>query len=98
MLAVDQDILGKQAQQKIRKPNYRVWVKPLECGSYAIGIFNLANTYQSIIPNFKDAGLRGNYKIRDSWQQKDISSSATSFTTKVPPHGVTLIKVINNDI
>ena len=93
VLAIDQDVLGKQAQQKIKKQNYQVWVKPLEDGSYAVGIFNLAKTYQSITLNFKDAGLHGNYKIRDLWQQKDVGSFATSFITKVPPHGVTLIKV-----
>jgi hypothetical protein len=93
VLAVDQDVLGKQAQQKIKKPNYQVWMKQLEDGSYAVGIFNLAKTYQTITVNWKSIGLDGNYKIRDLWRQKAIGLSPSSFTTKVPPHGVTLVKL-----
>ena len=93
VLAIDQDVLGKQAQQKIKKPNYQVWMKQLEDGSYAIGIFNLAKTYQAITVNWKSIGLSGNYKIRDLWRQKDIGLSQPSFTTKVPPHGVMLVKL-----
>jgi len=93
VLAVDQDVLGKQAQQKIKKPNYQVWMKQLEDGSYTVGIFNLDKAYQTISVNWGSIGLNGNYKIRDLWQQKDLSTSSSSFTTKIPPHGVTLIKL-----
>lgn len=92
VLAIDQDPLGKQAQQKIKKTNYQVWVKQLE-DSYAIGIFNLSRSYQTITLNWKDAGLKGNYKTRDLWQQKDLGFFKTSFTAKVPPHGVSLLKL-----
>jgi alpha-galactosidase len=70
-------------------------MKPLEDGNYAVGIFNLSKTYQTIAVNWKNIGLNGNYKVRDLWQQKDIGISQSTFTTKVPPHGVTLIKVQN---
>jgi len=93
VLAIDQDPLGKQAQQKIKKNNYQVWVRKLEDGSYAVGIFNLSKNYQVITVNWKDAGLKGNYKARDLWQQKDLGSFKTSLTEKVPPHGVILLKV-----
>lgn len=95
VLAIDQDILGKQAQQKIKKPNYQVWVKQLEDGGHAVGIFNLSKTYQTITFAWKDVGLRGTYKVRDLWQQKDIGIAAPSFTTRVPPHGVTLAKILH---
>jgi len=92
VLAIDQDPLGKQAQQKIKKTDYQVWVKQLE-DSYEIGIFNLSRSYQTITLNWKDAGLKGNYKTRDLWQQKDLGFFKTSFTAKVPPHGVSLLKL-----
>src|SRR4030095_5291008 len=93
VLAIDQDPLGKQAQQKIKKNNYQVWVRKLEDGSYAVGIFNLSKNYQVITVNWKDAGLKGNCKARDLWQQKDLGSFKTSLTEKVLPHGVILLKV-----
>jgi alpha-galactosidase len=93
VLAIDQDLLGKQAQQKIKKINYQVWVKQLEDSSYAVGIFNLSKTYQIITVNWKDAGLKGNYRARDLWQQKDLGFFKASFAAKVSPHGVILLKV-----
>ena len=70
-----------------------MWVKQLQDSSYAVGIFNLSKTYRVITVNWKDVGLKGNYKTRDLWQQKDLGSFSTSFTAKVPPHGVMLLKV-----
>jgi len=93
VIAVDQDVLGKQAQQKIKRSNYQVWAKKLEDGGYAVGIFNLSKSYQTISVNWKSIGLRGNYKVRDLWQQKDMGLSPAVFTTKVPPHGVMLVRV-----
>jgi len=95
VLAIDQDVLGKQAQQKIKKSNYQVWMKKLEDGTYAIGIFNLSKTYQTITVNWKNLGLNEDYKVRDLWQQKDLGTFKTTFTTKVAPHGVMLVKVQN---
>jgi hypothetical protein len=95
VLAIDQDMLGKQAQQKIKKSNYQVWMKKLEDGSYAIGIFNLSKTYQPVTVSWKTLGLNEDYKVRDLWQQKNLGEFKTTFTTKVAPHGVTLVKLQN---
>jgi len=92
VLAIDQDPLGKQAQQVIKKDNYQVWVKELEDGNKAIGIFNLSDDYQNISFNWSEVGFFNKQKIRDLWRQKDLGIFENSFTTKVAPHGVTLIK------
>jgi alpha-galactosidase len=93
VLAIDQDVYGKQAQRKIKTPSYQVWMKLLEDGSYAMGIFNLSKIYQTVSVTWKDAGLAGSYKVRDVWRQKDLGFFPASFSTKIPPHGVTLIKL-----
>lgn len=95
VLAIDQDPLGKQAQQVIKKENYQVWVKELEDGSKAIGIFNLADNYQTVSINWDELGLPEKCKVRDLWRQKDLGNFNESFTGKVVPHGVILIKVSN---
>jgi len=38
--------------------------------------------------------LGNDEKVRDLWRQKDLGVSANTFKTKVPPHGVVLIKVM----
>jgi len=95
VIAVDQDILGKQAQQMIANDSYQVWMKELEDGSHALGIFNLKDSYQTIAINWNDISLSkaGDKKVRDLWRQKDIGVFEDSFSTNVAPHGVTLIKV-----
>jgi len=95
VLAVDQDVLGKQARQKIKNNTYQVWVKELEDGSKAVGIFNMSETYQTVLLNWQDIGLGNTQKVRDLWRQKDLGAFANTFKTRVAPHGVTFIKVGN---
>jgi hypothetical protein len=94
VLALDQDVLGKQAQQKLKKDDYQVWVKDLEDGSKAVGIFNLSGSYQNISFNWQDIGLNNSGNVRDLWRQKDLGNFTGTFKTRVEPHGVTLIKVM----
>jgi alpha-galactosidase len=93
VLAIDQDALGKEAHQAIKKDNYQVWIKELEDGDKAIGIFNTSDKYQTIILNRNDDELKGYTKIRDVWQQKYLITGGTDFLVKVAPHGVMLVRL-----
>ena len=93
VIAIDQDALGKEARQAIKTANYQVWIKDLEDGSKAVGIFNTSDKYQTITLQLKDNELGGYTKIRNVWEQKYIIISGTNYTTKVAPHGVVLVKL-----
>jgi len=93
VIAIDQDALGKEARQAIKKDNYQVWIKELEDGSKAVGIFNTSDKYQTITLKLKDNELADYTRIRDVWQQKYLIISGGNFTTQVAPHGVTLVKL-----
>jgi hypothetical protein len=93
VIAIDQDALGKAARQAVKKENYQIWIKDLEDGGKAVGIFNISDKYQTITLNLKDNELSGLTKIRDVWQQKYIINSGINYTTKVAPHGVMLVKL-----
>lgn len=94
VLALDQDPLGRQARQIVKKENHQVWMKGLEDGSRAIGVFNTGDVYADIEINWNELGLKNNtFKVRDLWRQKDLGNSTGSFSTRVAPHGVTLIKI-----
>ena len=95
VLAIDQDPLGKQARQVTANIDYQVWVKDLEDGSKAIGIFNISDEHMKITINRAELGLSDKCTVRDLWRQKELGSFKESFTTKVVPHGVVLIKVTN---
>jgi len=95
VLAVDQDVLGKQAQRIGDYDSYQIWMKTLEDGSHAVGIFNMRDNFQEIAISWDEIGLNkhGDKKIRDLWRQKDLGVFKNSFSTNVAPHGVTLIKI-----
>jgi len=93
VIAIDQDALGKEAHQAIKTDDYQIWIKDLEDGGKAVGLFNISDKYQTITLNRNENGLTGYTKIRDVWQQKYLISNGPVFTTKVPPHGVVLVKL-----
>jgi hypothetical protein len=93
VIDIDQDPLGKSAQIVVKTPQYQVWVKDLEDGSKAIGLFNLDRNEMKISIDWSAVGLKGKQIVRDIWRQKDIGTFDQVFETSVLSHGVSLIKV-----
>ncbi|WP_394995705.1 NPCBM/NEW2 domain-containing protein [Emticicia sp.] len=107
VIEINQDPLGKSARLLLEENGVQVWQKPLEDGSFAIGLFNVADfgktpeSYfrwgdekaKSFIFDFNKIGLKGKYKLRDVWQQKDIGEFNDSFKTEIRHHGVFLLRM-----
>ncbi|HLY69845.1 MAG TPA: putative Ig domain-containing protein [Puia sp.] len=92
VLALDQDALGKSARKVTEKDNMEVWVKDLEDGNKAIGIFNLKENAQKATINFSDLNLPSQVRLRDVWRQLNIGTFKNSYTVSLPAHGVILLK------
>jgi alpha-galactosidase len=93
VLAINQDPLGKQARQVKVDDMTQVWLKELEDGSKAVGIFNLDNTDKEITVNWSDLNMTPNQEVRDVWRQKDMGVYGISFTVRVLSHDVALLVV-----
>lgn len=108
VLSINQDPLVMPAH-KIIKDNGQIWYKYLEDGSMAVGFFNIdpyfvlwdkseAETIQhkryDISIALADIGLKGKFKVRDVWRQKDLGIVEGSYSASVPYHGVQLVKFI----
>jgi alpha-galactosidase len=93
VIAINQDRLGKQAQQIVKTDNYQVWIKELADGSKAVGVFNLTNAYQAINLKWKDFGLGANVNARDIWKQEDLGIIKNEFSELIPAHGGRLYKI-----
>jgi hypothetical protein len=93
VIAVNQDALGRQAQQLIKNDSFQVWVKELQDGSKAIGIFNMSNDYRKLSVNWNDIRTSPIQQVRDLWRQKNIGIIKNTYTVSIPPHGVNMIKV-----
>ena len=107
VIEVDQDPLGKSARLVADENGIQIWVKPLEDGSYCVGLFNTADygkTPQSCFRwgnepikkftfDFEKAGLKGKWLLRDLWRQKELGVFEGSFPTDIPHHGVILVRM-----
>lgn len=93
VLAINQDPKGYQAKQTIIDSNIQVWVKELEDGAKAVGIFNLGERTSKYSLLFMKIGLPESVLIRDLWKQKDLGQFIGRYDAIIPSHGVVLFKI-----
>ena len=73
----------------INENNLQVFLKPLQNGDYALGIFNSGNTTINAKLKFSSIGLKEKMKARDLWSKKEtkakdnISTDVLSHETKL---------------
>lgn len=91
--AVNQDILGKQAQRVVLDGSIQIWSRPLSDGSYAVGIFNVgpSDARVDFKKYFKEMGIGSLQSVRDLWRQKDLSTTDVNYF--IPTHGVKYLKI-----
>ncbi|MDP4284866.1 MAG: NPCBM/NEW2 domain-containing protein [Bacteroidota bacterium] len=109
VIAVDQDPLGKPARLLLDENDVQVWLKPLHDGSYAVGLFNIDGygaTPQSYFHwgdekarsfefDFNNIGLKGKWKLRDVWKQKDLGEFDGIYKTYIRHHGVVMLRMFS---
>ncbi|HEX4665994.1 MAG TPA: glycoside hydrolase family 27 protein [Chthoniobacterales bacterium] len=93
VLALNQDSLCRQATCVARAGMGRVYAKPLEDGTWGVGLFNLGTKPATIAVQWSDLGLTKPQGVRDLWRQKDLGVFTDRFASPVAPNGVRLIRV-----
>ena len=93
VIDVNQDPLGRQAKPIRESDRQMVFLKPLEDGSQALGLFNLLPEEQQISVRWSDLGLSGKQKIRDLWYQQDRGTHDAEYAARVAGHGVVLLRL-----
>ena len=80
VIEIDQDTLGKQATCVREAGDFRVFAKPLDDGSWAVGLFNLGETWKRPdAVNWSSLKISGSQKVRDLWRQKDLGVFSDKF-------------------
>jgi len=92
VLDIDQDPLGYQARRLVNTDSIQVWVKKLQDGHRAIGIFNLSDHTVNYDLNLGEIGFQSSVTLRNLWTQKDIGKFQKSYNSIIPSHGVELLK------
>lgn len=110
VIAVNQDILGKQGRI-IRESNGElIMTKDLADGSRALGLFRVSGTNDSPADHFnwgeetsrkvkvsaEELGFTGKMIVRDLWRQKDLGEFEGLIEVEVAPHGAGLLQVKGN--
>jgi len=96
VIAIDQDPLGKQGIKVSDSGNLEVWSKQLKDGSRAVVLFNRSDSKKTMTVTWNDIGYpsRLPMKVRDLWKRKDMGEFSEEYVTKVPSHGVVMIKIV----
>lgn len=93
VIEVDQDPMGIPGFRVSKNGDLEIWVRPLEDGSHAVGLFNRGESESRVTAYWTDLGFSGKYKVRDLWRQKDIGRFNGKFIARVPRHGVVLVRM-----
>jgi alpha-galactosidase len=93
VIEVDQDALGKAARRYSVDGTKEIWARDLEEGSQAVGLFNRGDQETIVTARWTDLGLAGSRVVRDLWRQHDLGRFEGEFKTRVPSHGVVLLRM-----
>jgi len=94
VIAVDQDVLGKQGRKVQDDGDFEVWAKELKDGSQAVALLNRSTKEKEIKVEWSAVGWKKSAEptVRDLWQHKDLGKSAKEFSALVPGHDVVMIR------
>jgi alpha-galactosidase len=94
VIAIDQDPGANRAQLVTYVGKLMVAYRKLHDGSTAVAFFNRTEKEDEIGVEWAAVGIEGtNIQARDLWKHEDIEVSGHYYSTKVPAHGVVMLKV-----
>lgn len=92
LIAINQDVLGKQAKFVATKGNCEIFVKPLSDGSNAVAVMNRGEIAEEVTVNFAELGIKKVSSVRDVWAHKNLKT-AGEITFMLPVHGTEVVIV-----
>ena len=93
IIAIDQDVLGKQGRRIVKLGRSEIWTKPLKDGGTAVAIFNRGDTKSTVETRWSTLGLADKEHARDLWSHRDLGEINRTYRVAVPAHGTALLKV-----
>lgn len=93
VVAVNQDVLGKQAVRVRKGQGIQVWSKELTDGDIAVALFNTNETEQVVSSSVGEVNGTGAYSVRSLWEGQDVMNTSSAFSASVPPHGTVILRL-----
>lgn len=104
VIAVNQDVLGKQATLFMDMDSHdrQIWAKPLENGEIAICFLNRGRDTWNLDYDWLDQTMyfasevnfrKYEYTVRDLWAHKELGTSRTNLVSAIPGHGCLMVRL-----
>ncbi len=94
VIAIHQDTLAKSAVRVLDRNGWQVWVKELEGGARAVGVFNMGARFGRFELDPALFGRSGQpYHARDAWRQREGPVRSGNLMLALPSHGVALLTI-----
>lgn len=93
VIAIDQDPAGMQGDRVRAEGPTEVWSRSLADGSKAVALFNRHPQPMEVSADFRQLGFGGPVQVRDIWSGHNLGSLQGEYRTRVPGHGVVLLRV-----
>jgi alpha-galactosidase len=88
IIAIDQDVLGKQGIRVMRKDGLEAWKKELSGDRVAIAFLNRNSWDETITATWEDLELEPDlrFSIYDVWEHETVKHEAGMLSAKLKPH------------
>ncbi len=94
LIAVNQDVFGKQGKKIRDDGDVEVFAKSLSDGSWAIGLLNRNDTSDKIIKVlWSEIGINGKKSVRNLINHTNLGDFSESFENSVKPHQCVVVKL-----
>lgn len=106
VIALDQDVLGKQGFCYRDNGDYEIWIKKLANNEKAVCLLNRSDEEKTVQVDY-NVLLKANdnywasepykiedYKLRDLWEHKEVNLEKSTVFVKMPPHSVKVYRFL----
>jgi alpha-galactosidase len=95
VIAVDQDVMGREGRRVAKDGDLEVWAKQLQDGGRAAVLLNRGSSSHEISVKWEDVGYPShlNAAVRDLWAHKDMGKFTGKFSAPVESHGVVMVTI-----
>lgn len=83
---------GKPLVASVIDKKSQIWYGQMKNGDWVVGLFNRGSSPRSVSLEFKEMGLKGEFKLRDLWEHED-KGPASSVNLELPAYGCKVFRL-----